>query len=102
MAGTVATLVFLVIYCLIAMAIGGAFVVGRPAAFEIGYFIIAGTAWLPIVMIIIRWMSAAGCPLGRLDALEAVPQSEGRARRQHIDVTQLLEIPVESHPRECR
>jgi len=57
LAGTVATLVFLVIYCLIAMAIGGAFVVGRPAAFEIGYFIIAGTAWLPIVMIIIRWMS---------------------------------------------
>ena len=57
LAGTVATLVFLVIYCLIAMAIGGAFVVGRPAAIEIGYFIIAGTAWLPIVMIIIRWMS---------------------------------------------
>ena len=23
----------------------------------LGYFIIAGTAWLPIVMIIIRWMS---------------------------------------------
>ena len=55
--GMVAILAFLVIYCLIAMAIGGIFAVGLPRILEIGFFVIAGIAWLPIVMMIIRWMS---------------------------------------------
>jgi hypothetical protein len=57
LAGTVATIVFLTAYCLVAMAVGGAFIVGRSRLIEIGYFIVAGTAWLPAVMAIIRWMS---------------------------------------------
>jgi hypothetical protein len=55
--GTFATVGFLTLYCLIAMALGGALVVGRPPAVEIAYFVVAGIAWLPAVMIIIRWMS---------------------------------------------
>lgn len=55
--GMVAIVAFLIVYCLIAMAIGGIFAVGLPRVLEIGFFVIAGIAWLPIVMMIIRWMS---------------------------------------------
>lgn len=55
--GMVAIVTFLIVYCLIAMAIGGIFAVGLPRVLEIGFFVIAGIAWLPIVMMIIRWMS---------------------------------------------
>jgi hypothetical protein len=55
--GMVAIVAFLIIYCLIAMAIGGMVAVGLPALLEISFFIVAGMAWLPVVMFIIRWMS---------------------------------------------
>ena len=55
--GMVAIVAFLIVYCLIAMAIGGMVAVGLPLPLEIGFFIIAGIAWLPVVMMIIRWMS---------------------------------------------
>ena len=55
--GMIAIVAFLIVYCLIAMAIGGMVAVGLPMPLEIGYFVIAGIAWLPVVMIIIRWMS---------------------------------------------
>ena len=55
--GMVAIVAFLIVYCLIAMAIGGIFAVGLPRVLEIAFFVIAGIAWLPIVMMIIRWMS---------------------------------------------
>ena len=55
--GMVAIVAFLIVYCLIAMAIGGIVAVGLPRPLEIGFFVIAGIAWLPIVMMIIRWMS---------------------------------------------
>jgi hypothetical protein len=55
--GMVAIVAFLILYCLIAMAIGGMVAVGLPRLLEIGFFVIAGIAWLPIVMMIIRWMS---------------------------------------------
>jgi Protein of unknown function (DUF2842) len=55
--GMVAIVAFLIVYCLIAMAIGGMVAVGLPRPLEIGFFVIAGIAWLPIVMMIIRWMS---------------------------------------------
>ena len=55
--GVLATVGFLIVYSLIAMAVGGAFVVGQSKLLEIVYFIIAGIAWLPPAMLIIRWMS---------------------------------------------
>ena len=55
--GTLATLAWLVAYALLAMAIGGQFVVGTGMVFEFIYFVIAGLAWLPVAMVIIRWMS---------------------------------------------
>ena len=55
--GMVAIVTFLIVYCLIAMAVGGMVAVGLPLPLEIGFFILAGIAWLPVVMILIRWMS---------------------------------------------
>lgn len=55
--GMIAIVTFLIVYCLIAMAIGGMVAVGLPLPLEIGFFVIAGIAWLPVVMVIIRWMS---------------------------------------------
>jgi hypothetical protein len=55
--GIVATLLWLTIYALVAMAIGGAYVVGTGLLFELPFFVLAGLAWLPVAMMIIRWMS---------------------------------------------
>jgi hypothetical protein len=55
--GTFLTLIWITVYALIAMAVGGEFVVGRGMLPELAYYIIAGVAWLPVSMKIIRWMS---------------------------------------------
>ncbi|MFO1123452.1 MAG: DUF2842 domain-containing protein [Hyphomicrobiales bacterium] len=55
--GTVATIAFLVVYSLIAMGVGGNYVVGRSAIVDFVYFAVAGLLWLPVVMALIRWMA---------------------------------------------
>ncbi len=55
--GTFATVGFMILYSLVAMAIGGEIAVGRSAVIEIGFYLVAGIAWLPVVMWIIRWMA---------------------------------------------
>jgi hypothetical protein len=48
---------FLIVYSLVAMVIGGDVAIGRSRLFEVIFYLIAGIAWLPPVMLIIRWMS---------------------------------------------
>ena len=55
--GTIATVTFLIAYALVMMAVGGMLVVGRGMVFELPFYILAGLGWLPVVMLIIRWMS---------------------------------------------
>jgi membrane protein DedA with SNARE-associated domain len=55
--GTVGTVLWLTIYALIAMAIGGQYVVGHGLALELLFYVLAGLAWIPVVMLLIRWMS---------------------------------------------
>jgi len=55
--GLVATIAFLVVYALVAMAIGGQYVVGYGAVIELLAFILLGLGWIPIAMVLIRWMS---------------------------------------------
>jgi len=55
--GILLTLAFLTTYCLVAMAFGGVFIVGKGQIFEILFYVIAGLAWLPGEMAIIKWMS---------------------------------------------
>ena len=39
------------------MAIGGALITKLNGGGQLVFFIIAGMAWLPVMMMIIRWMS---------------------------------------------
>lgn len=55
--GTFAMLFWLVFYALVVMAVGGQYVVGHGLLIELPFYILAGLAWLPVAMIIIRWMS---------------------------------------------
>ena len=55
--GTIYTIVFMIIYALILMAIGGIFIIGRGLMFELPFYILAGFGWLPVAMVVIRWMS---------------------------------------------
>lgn len=55
--GVFATVGFMILYSLIAMAIGGEVVVGQSAPVEIGFYLLAGIAWVPVVMWVIRWMA---------------------------------------------
>jgi hypothetical protein len=55
--GSFATVLFLIVYSLIAMAVGGSLVVGRGMLFELPFYIAAGLLWLPVAMAIIRWMA---------------------------------------------
>lgn len=55
--GILATIAFLAVYALIAMAIGGQYVVGLGWAIELASFILLGVGWIPVAMVLIRWMS---------------------------------------------
>lgn len=55
--GTALTVLFIIVYALVMMAVGGHLVVGRGMAVELPFYILAGAGWLPVVMAIIRWMS---------------------------------------------
>ena len=55
--GTFATVVWLTVYSLVAMAVGGMLILGRGVALELPFYIIAGLGWVPLEMWIIKWMS---------------------------------------------
>jgi Protein of unknown function (DUF2842) len=60
--GTFATVLFLIVYCLMAMAIGGDIAVGRGAVVELLFYAAAGVLWVPVVMALIRWMARPDQP----------------------------------------
>jgi hypothetical protein len=55
--GTIAFVLWLIIYSLIAMAFGGRFVVGSHMLVELGFYIAAVVPWMIGSMMIIKWMS---------------------------------------------
>jgi Protein of unknown function (DUF2842) len=55
--GTFLTVAWLIVYSLVAMAVGGILVVGRGMALELPFYIIAGLGWVPLEMWIIKFMS---------------------------------------------
>ncbi|MGH6873499.1 MAG: DUF2842 domain-containing protein [Aestuariivirgaceae bacterium] len=54
--GTLAAVSFLTVYCLLAMVIGNAVVLRYGGLGQAVYFVIAGLAWLPPAMLLVRWM----------------------------------------------
>lgn len=57
--GMIASVLWLTFYALFVMAVGGQFVVGHGMWLELPFYILGGVAWLPVAMMIIRWMSRA-------------------------------------------
>ncbi len=55
--GTILTVVWMIVYSLVMMAVGGILVVGRGMTLELPFYIIAGLGWVPVEMWIIKWMS---------------------------------------------
>jgi uncharacterized membrane protein len=55
--GTFATVAYVIFYSLIAMAIGGNYVLGNGVLVELAYYIVGGLAWIPGSMVLIRWMA---------------------------------------------
>ena len=55
--GTVLILAVLVVYSLLAMVAGAEVALGWPEAGRVAFYATAGIAWLPLVMLIIRWMA---------------------------------------------
>lgn len=60
--GTFATVVFMIVYALVAMAVGGDVAVGRGLVMELAFYVLAGLLWVPVVMAIIRWMVKPDSP----------------------------------------
>ena len=55
--GIILTIIYIPLYSLLAMVLGVRLAVDQGKLVELIYFAVAGTAWLPLEMAIIRWMS---------------------------------------------
>jgi Protein of unknown function (DUF2842) len=55
--GTFLTVSWIAIYSLIIGAVGSIMVMGRGMTLELPFYVIAGFGWVPIEMLIIKWMS---------------------------------------------
>ena len=55
--GILLTVAWLAFYSLVMMAVGGVFILGKGTIVELTFYVLAGLAWLPLEMVIIRWMS---------------------------------------------
>jgi Protein of unknown function (DUF2842) len=55
--GTFLTVLWMTVYSLVMMAVGGILVIGRGITLELPFYIIAGLGWVPLEMWIIKWMS---------------------------------------------
>lgn len=50
-------LALLVVYSLVAMAVGAAVALEWPEPGRVAFYALAGVLWLPLVMSIVRWMA---------------------------------------------
>jgi hypothetical protein len=55
--GVIASLGFLATYCLVAMTVGARYFIEVPAWQQTAFFVVAGVAWLPVMMLLVRWMA---------------------------------------------
>ena len=60
--GIIATVIFLIAYVLVAMAVAGDWLMGRGAVVELIGYVVLAIAWLPVAMLLIKWMSTTDKP----------------------------------------
>ncbi len=58
-AGTIAFLVYVLVYILIAMAIGARYLADAGGVAQFFFYLVAGLAWVPGAMWIVWWMAKA-------------------------------------------
>jgi hypothetical protein len=56
LAGTVLMMIFVVVYALVVTALAAPILSGANKAVEAVFYVIAGLAWVPPLMLMIRWM----------------------------------------------
>ena len=56
MIGSLVLVVYIVVYCLFAMAIGDVIVATKSGWVQFVYFLTAGLAWVPLAAVIVKWM----------------------------------------------
>jgi len=54
--GTIGMLLFVVVYALVVNAIAAPVLSGANKAVEVVFYVIAGLAWVPPLMVLIKWM----------------------------------------------
>lgn len=54
--GVTACVVFIIVYCLIAMVVAANHFMDAPGGMQLAFFAIAGLLWLPVPMALIAWM----------------------------------------------
>jgi len=57
--GTVLTVVFLVIYCLLAMVLAVRLLPGTSGLTQLAYYVVAGLVWIVPIGLLIKWMQRA-------------------------------------------
>jgi len=55
--GVLAVPLWIAIYALLVMSLGGHFIVGSGVLAELAFYVVAGLSWMPVAMLIIRWMT---------------------------------------------
>ncbi len=54
--GSMTLLIFLLVYCLAAMGVAANYVLQLGNLAQGVYFVVAGLLWLPVAMVIVKWM----------------------------------------------
>ncbi len=56
--GIILTFIFLAFYALVMMAVGARIFGSEPSGFtQLAFYVVAGAGWLPVAMLIIKWMA---------------------------------------------
>jgi hypothetical protein len=66
--GTVALLMLLIVWSLLAMALAQIVLVRASGAVELAYYLVAGLGWVPLAMLLVSWMSRGEEPANKHQA----------------------------------
>jgi len=63
--GTVALLMLVVVWSLLAMALAQIMLVRTSGVLDFAYYLVAGIGWVPLAMLLVSWMSRGERPANK-------------------------------------
>ncbi|MBV9968395.1 MAG: DUF2842 domain-containing protein [Xanthobacteraceae bacterium] len=63
--GTVALLMLVVVWSLLAMALAQIMLVRTSGVLDFAYYLVAGIGWVPLAMLLVSWMSRGEKPANK-------------------------------------